>query len=68
VQPRAPAVVQHDQSVGIASLLRERGLFEPRKELMAPYQSSDYLDIASGAWRQAEGWGSPRPLAAVSRG
>ena len=34
--------------------LRKQGIFAPFKELMAPYQSSDYRDIASGAWREAE--------------
>lgn len=38
-----------------ADPLRKRGVFAPFKELMAPYQSSDYRDIASGAWRETEG-------------
>ncbi len=38
-----------------ADPFRKRGLFAPFKELMAPYQSSDYRDIASGAWLEKEG-------------
>jgi len=34
-----------------ADPFRKRGFFAPLKELMAPCQSSDYRDIASGAWR-----------------
>jgi hypothetical protein len=34
-----------------ANPFRKRGVLAPLKELMAPYQSSDYRDIASGAWR-----------------
>lgn len=37
-----------------ASPFRKRGIFAPFKELMAPYQSSDYRDIASGEWRKTE--------------
>jgi dimethylaniline monooxygenase (N-oxide forming) len=35
-----------------ANPFRKRGVFAPLKELMAPYQSSDYREIASGAWRE----------------
>jgi dimethylaniline monooxygenase (N-oxide forming) len=38
-----------------ANPFRKRGVFAPLKELMAPYQSSDYRDIASGAWRVSDG-------------
>jgi len=31
---------------------RKRGLFAPLKELLAPYQSSDYRDIAAGTFRR----------------
>ena len=34
-----------------ANPFRKRGVLAPLKELMARYQSSDYRDIASGAWR-----------------
>jgi cation diffusion facilitator CzcD-associated flavoprotein CzcO len=34
-----------------ADPFRKRGVFAPLKELMAPYQSSDYRDIASGHGR-----------------
>jgi len=37
-----------------ADPFRKRGFFAPLKELLAPYQSSDYRDIASGAWRLAD--------------
>ncbi len=37
-----------------ANPFRKRGIFAPLKELMAPYQSSDYREIASGAWRTLE--------------
>jgi dimethylaniline monooxygenase (N-oxide forming) len=36
-----------------ADPFRKRGILTPLKELMAPYQSSDYRDIASGEWRRA---------------
>ena len=38
-----------------ANPFRKRGIFAPLKELMAPYQSSDYRDIASGEWRASQG-------------
>jgi dimethylaniline monooxygenase (N-oxide forming) len=38
-----------------ANPFRKRGVFAPLKELMAPYQSSDYREIASGEWRAMEG-------------
>ena len=34
-----------------ADPFRKRGILAPLKELLAPYQSSDYRDIASGRWR-----------------
>jgi hypothetical protein len=37
-----------------ANPFRKRGVFAPLKELMAPYQSSDYRDIVSGEWRTLE--------------
>jgi hypothetical protein len=37
-----------------ADPLRKRGMFAPLKELIAPYRSSDYREIASGQWRQRE--------------
>jgi hypothetical protein len=38
-----------------ADPFRKRGPLAPLKELMAPYQSSDYRDIAAGDWRRVEG-------------
>ncbi len=38
-----------------ANPFRKRGIFAPLKELMVPYQSSDYRDIAAGAWRALDG-------------
>ena len=37
-----------------ANPFRKRGIFAPLKELVAPYQSSDYRQIASGEWRTLE--------------
>jgi hypothetical protein len=34
-----------------ANPLRKKGIFAPLKELLAPYQSSDYREIVSGDWR-----------------
>jgi dimethylaniline monooxygenase (N-oxide forming) len=43
---------------------RKRGLFAPLKELLAPYQSSDYRDIVSGRFRRQETEGrAPHALA-----
>lgn len=53
-----------------ADPFRKKGLFAPLKELLAPYQSSDYHDIASGEWRQnasADQWFAPVPEAPSSR-
>jgi dimethylaniline monooxygenase (N-oxide forming) len=36
-----------------ADPFRKRGFFAPFKELLAPYQSSDYREIVSGEWRGA---------------
>lgn len=47
-----------------ASPFRKRGIFAPLKELMAPYQSSDYRDIASGEWRDKED--ARRPVVPMS--
>jgi hypothetical protein len=41
-----------------ANPFRKKGVFAPFKELIAPYQSSDYREIVSGAWRTAEGRGT----------
>ncbi len=38
-----------------ADPLRKRGIFAPLKELLEPYQPSDYRTIVSGDWRAADG-------------
>ena len=38
-----------------ADHLRKRGPFAPLKELLAPYQSSDYESVVSGTWEAEEG-------------
>ena len=35
-----------------ADPLRKRGVLAPLKELLAPYQSSDYRDVVSGTFRR----------------
>lgn len=37
-----------------AEPLRKRGVFGPFKELLAPYQPSDYREIASGTWTRSD--------------
>jgi dimethylaniline monooxygenase (N-oxide forming) len=37
-----------------ANPFRKRGVFAPLKEVLAPYQSSDYREIASGEWRDLD--------------
>ena len=38
-----------------ANPFRKRGVLAPLKELIVPYQPSDYDVIVSGAWEQLEG-------------
>jgi len=38
-----------------ANPFRKRGVFAPLKELIEPYQSSDYRDIVSREWQVLEG-------------
>jgi cation diffusion facilitator CzcD-associated flavoprotein CzcO len=38
-----------------ANPLRKRGILAPLKELIVPYQPSDYRTIVSGEWRLSEG-------------
>jgi dimethylaniline monooxygenase (N-oxide forming) len=38
-----------------ADPLRKRGIFAPLKELLEPYQPSDYRTVVSGDWRAADG-------------
>jgi hypothetical protein len=38
-----------------ANPLRKRGLLAPLKELLVPYQPSDYRAIVAGDWIGAEG-------------
>jgi len=38
-----------------ANPLRKRGILAPLKELIVPYQPSDYRTIISGEWRLSEG-------------
>jgi hypothetical protein len=45
-----------------ANPLRKRGLLAPLKELLIPYQPSDYAAIVSGDWASLEGRAtSPAP-------
>ena len=39
--------------IGI-SALRKRGIFAPLKELIFPYQPSDYRAIVAGEWERQE--------------
>ena len=46
----------HDELLGDigANPLRKRGLFAPLKELLAPYQPSDYRAVVAGDWKARE--------------
>lgn len=49
-----------------ANPLRKRGLLAPLKELLVPYQPSDYRAIVTGDWESTEG--RAPPLAGVGAG
>ncbi len=38
-----------------ANPLRKRGILAPLKELLTPYQPSDYRSIVAGDWADIEG-------------
>lgn len=40
----------------------KKGIFAPFKELLAPYQSSDYREIVSGAWQTESNWPKAPPV------